>query len=400
MKKVEPAKKSLNVKHAIRDLVPIAEEVEASGKEVLYLNIGDPIVYDFRTPEHLWEAMNSNRRKCEGYANAIGAASTRQAVADYAKSMGANGVTKNDAIIFVGGSEAIILSLQALMNQGENILVPRPGYSVYNGELTFLECKHNEYDLNEENKWMADIDSMRKQINAKTRGIVIINPNNPTGSVLTRKNLQGIIDLAGEHDLPVFSDETYDKITYDDAEFISAASVAKDVPLISLGSISKTYLAPGFRGGWLYKQDPSNALDDYFAALHRLCRLRLTNVAPTQPTIEAALNGPQDHIKEMVTKLQKRRDLTYKRLNEIEGIYCDKPRGAFYAFPKIEFPVESDREFVLDLLREKGVLVVYGSGFGQKEGTKHFRVVFLPPEEILNSAFDKIEELIKEKYLK
>ncbi|MAG18417.1 MAG: aminotransferase [Candidatus Diapherotrites archaeon] len=398
MKKVEPAKATENVRHAIRDLVPIAEEVDASGKEITYLNIGDPIVYDFRTPEHLWEAINSDRRKCEGYANAIGSHDTRQAVADYANRMGAKNISNKDAIIFVGGSEAIILSLQALMNPGENILVPRPGYSVYNGELNYLGCEHNEYDLDEENEWQIDIETMRKSINEKTKGIVIINPNNPTGSVLTRKNLKETIDLAGEFDLPIFSDETYDQIIYDDAEFVSAASLSNDIPIISLGSISKTHLAPGFRGGWLYKQDPNGALDDYFAAIQKLCRLRLTNVAPTQAAIKAALNGPQDGVKEMVKKLQPRRDLTYKRLNEIEGLSCDKPKGAFYAFPKIDLPVKSDKEFVLSLLREKGVLVVYGSGFGQKEGTNHFRIVFLPPEETLNTAFDKIEEFIKENY--
>ncbi|MCR4336082.1 MAG: aminotransferase class I/II-fold pyridoxal phosphate-dependent enzyme [archaeon] len=398
MKKIEPAKATENVRHAIRDLVPVAEEVEASGKEVLYLNIGDPIVYDFRTPKHLWDAINANHKKCEGYANAIGSPEARQAIAEYANSMSAKNIAKNDAILFSGGSESIILALQALMNPGENILVPKPGYSVYNGELNFLNCEHNEYDLDEENNWQIDIETMRKSINEKTRGIIIINPNNPTGSVLTKKNLKEAIDLAGEFNLPVFSDETYDKIIYDDAEFVSAASIANDVPILGLGSISKTYLAPGMRAGWIYRQDPNGILDDYFAAIQKLCRLRLTNVGPGQAALIAALKGPQNHIPEMVSKLQKRRDLTYKRLNEIEGLSCDKPKGAFYAFPKIEFNVKSDKDFILDLLREKGVLVVNGSGFGQKEGTKHFRVVFLPPEETLNTAFDKIEELIKEKY--
>ena len=399
MKKVIPAKRTENVKHAIRDIVPIAQEVEKTGKKVIYLNIGDPMKFDYKTPEHIWRAINENKKKCEGYTNAIGNESTRQAVADYAKRMNCEEITSNDVIISVGGSESIILSLQALMNQGENIVLPRPGYSIYKGELNFLECEAKEYDLNEDDDWQADPESIRTQINEKTRGIVTINPNNPTGSVTNKKHLRKIIDIAGEYSLPIFSDETYDQLLYDGEEFTAMASIAKDVPIISFGSISKTHLAPGFRGGWMYKHDPEGALDNYFEAIKKLCRLRLSNVGPTEVAIEAALNGPQKHVQELMKKLLPRRNLTYKRLNEMDGLSCVKPKGAFYCFPKIELSIKSDKDFVLDLLKETGVLVVYGSGFGQKEGTNHFRVVFLPPEETLNSAFDKIEAFIKEKYL-
>ena len=178
------------------------------------------------------------------------------------------------------------------------------------------------------------------------------------------------------------------------------ASIAKDVPVISLGSISKNSLAPGVRGGWIYRHYPQNVLSDYFEAVKKFSRLRLSTVAPVQYAMEAALNGPQGHIKETVAKLEKRRDFTYKRLNEIEGLSCVKPKGAFYAYPKLEFELKSDREFVIELLKETGVLVVYGEGFGQKPGTHHFRVVFLPPEQTLAEAYDKIEKFIKQKYLK
>lgn len=398
MKKLVPAKRTRGVRHALRDLVPVAEEVEKSGKKVLYLNIGDPNVYDYRTPEHIWKAVFENKLNCEGYSNAIGTLGARTAIADYAKKTGAKNTTAEDVVSFVGGSESIINALSCLLNPGENILTPSPSYSLYTGQINFLEGELNEYFLDEENNWQPDIDDIEKKINEKTRAIVVINPNNPTGGCYSKSVLQKIVDVAGSNDLMIFSDETYDRLVFDEEKFFPLASISKDVPVLVSGSISKNYLCPGLRGGWLYKHDPQNFLGDYFEAIKKLSRLRLSTVHPTQFAIEAALNGPQDHLKGLVQKLQRRRDVTFKRANEIEGLSLVKPRAAFYAYVKINFPVKSDKEFVLDLLREKGVLVVYGEGFGQKPGTHHFRIVFLPPEETLHSAFDKIEELIKEKY--
>lgn len=400
MNKIIPARRTGNIRHATRDVVPIAHEVEKSGKKVLYLNIGDPMAFDYRTPEHMWKAMFDNKKAAEGYTDALGTIGARKAVASYAKRMGAPDVTHEDVINVNGGSEAILFAMQALFNQGENCLMPNPSYSVFTGELAFLECGPNFYYLDEENGWRPDVEQIEKQIDEKTRAIVVINPNNPTGAVHSRSALQKVIDVAGANDLLVFADETYDQFLFDNEKFIPMASLAKDVPVVSLGSISKNYLAPGFRGGWIYKHDPQNLLSDYFEAIKKFSRLRLSTVAPVQFAMEAALNGPQGHVKETVAKLQKRRDFTYKRLNEIEGLSCVKPRGAFYAYPRIDFPVNSDREFVINLLKQKGVLCVYGEGFGQKPGTHHFRVVFLPPEEILGEAFDKIEEFIWENYLK
>ncbi|MEK6941840.1 MAG: aminotransferase class I/II-fold pyridoxal phosphate-dependent enzyme [archaeon] len=390
-----------HVRHALRDVVPLAEQVEKSGKKVLYLNIGDPMVYDYRTPAHLWEAILKNKKASEGYSNAIGTTGARQAVADYAKESGAASTTIEDVVTFVGGSESISNALSCLLNPQDNILTPCPNYSLYTGQISFLEADPNEYYLDEENEWQPDLDDLEKKISPKTKGIVVINPNNPTGGCYSKNTLKKIIDIAGAHDLMVFSDETYDKLVFDDEKFYSMASLSKDVPVLVSGSISKNYLCPGFRGGWLYRHDPQNVLFDYFEAIKKLSRLRLSTVHPTQFVIEAALKGPQNHIKELVEKLQKRRDVTFKRANEISGLSLVKPRGAFYAYVKIELPIKSDKDFVLDLLREKGVLVVYGDGgFGQKPGTHHFRIVFLPNEETLNLAFDKIEEFIKEKYLK
>ncbi|VVB99586.1 Aromatic-amino-acid aminotransferase 2 [uncultured archaeon] len=402
MHPILPARRTAGIKHATRDVVPIAQQVEKSGKKVLYLNIGDPMVYDYRTPEHLWQAMNDNRKKAEGYSDSLGTAGARQAVADYAKRMGVQGVAKEDVMTFVGGSEAIMLAMQGLFNPKENCLMPCPVYSIFTGELSFLEAESNEYYLDEENGWQPETEDIEKKINEKTRAIVVINPNNPTGSVSSKATLKKIIDIAGSHNLVVYADETYDQLLFDREKFTPMASIADDVPMLCFGSISKNYLAPGFRGGWIYRHDPQNLMKDYWEAIQKFSRLRLSTVAPVQYAMEAALNGPQDHFMELVPKLQKRRDLTYRRLNEIEGLSCVKPKGAFYAYPRINFPLpnDSDREFVIDLLKEKGVLCVYGEGFGQKKGTHHFRIVFLPPEEILSEAFDKIEEFVKEKYLR
>lgn len=398
MKRFLPAKRTLNVKHALRDIVPIAEEVEKSGKKVLYLNIGDPMIFDYRTPDHLWKAIFENKKEAEGYSNALGSLGARKAVMEYARKTGAANVTLDDVITFVGGSESITIALSGLLNEGENILTPCPNYSLYTGHLAFLECPVNEYYLDEENDWQIDFDDMEKKINPKTKGIVVINPNNPTGGVYSKSTLKKIIDIAGAHDLMILSDETYDKLLFDDEKFYSMASLSKDVPVISSGSISKNYLCPGFRGGWLYRHDPQGVLGDYYDGVKKLCRIRLSTVYPTQFAIEAALNGPQDHLKPLIQKLQRRRDITFKRSNEIEGLSVVKPKGAFYAYVRINLPIKSDRDFCLGLLREKGVLTVYGEGFGQKPGTHHFRIVFLPDEQTLNYAFDKIEEYVKEKY--
>jgi alanine-synthesizing transaminase len=398
LKKVIPSKRTEHVEHALREVVPVAQEVEKTGKKVYYLNIGDPAVYDFRTPPHIWDAMFSHKKEGEGYSNALGYDGAREAIANYAKKMGALNVEKDDVMTFVGGSEAILLAMQALVDSDENVLTPCPAYSVYTAQLNFLGCRLNEYHLDEENEWQTDTDELRKKINEKTKAIVVISPNNPTGAVLSKKITQETIDIAGEHDLFIFSDETYDQLLFDREKFYPFASLAKDVPVISCGSISKTYLCPGFRGGWLYKHDPQNALSDYWAAMQKLGRVRLSTVMPVQFAIEAALNGPQDHLKEVVPKLEKRRDFVYKRFNEIKGFSCVKPKGAFYAFPKIDLPIKSDKEFVLDLIRKTGVVTVWGAGFGQKEGTHHLRIVFLPNEEIMGTAFGLIEGYVKENF--
>ncbi len=236
---------------------------------------------------------------------------------------------------------------------------------------------------------------MRKKINDKTRGILLINPNNPTGAVYGKRVIQQAIDLAGEKNLPIISDEIYSELLFDGEEHIPTASLTYDVPIITFNGLSKNYLAPGWRVGWLVENniDPKSA---FAATINNLVDARLCSPTPPQFAIKAALEGPQNHIHETVRKMQERRDITFQRLNNIKGVSCVKPRGAFYAFPQLTTSAySSDEQFVLDFLHKEGVVVVHGSGFGQKAGTMHFRVVFLPPPELLHSAFDKLEKFME-----
>ncbi len=399
MKKIIPAKRTKKITYAIRDVVVEAQKLEKQGKKVIYLNIGDPLKYDFETPKHMIDAVEKNWNRSSSYADSIGLMEARKAVAGEAAHLGIPDVTEDDIIISSGGSEGITMAMGALMNPGDNILTPKPGYPLYTAVMNYLNGENNEYELDEDNEWQPDVEDMRKKINDRTKAIVLINPNNPTGALYTKNTLKKVIELAGEYDLPIFTDETYDKIIFDDDfEFNAVGKLAGDVPVITFNTLSKNYLCPGWRIGWTIFSGPEEKISEYREAVKTLARARLSISHPMQYAVKPALEGPQDHIKEMVEKLKKRRDITYERLNEIDGISCVKPRGAFYAFPKIELGISSDKEFILDLLREEQILFVFGSGFGQKEGTNHFRVVFASSEEALNTAYDRLEQFIKKHY--
>jgi alanine-synthesizing transaminase len=308
------------------------------------------------------------------------------------------GITSvQDVFVTSGASEAVDICLTALLNPGENILTPCPDYPLYSAVLCKLEIGLNAYFLNEEDGWQPELDDIKRRITSRTRGIVIINPNNPTGSVCSRKMLEQIADLARQHNLVIFSDEIYDKLMLDGDECVSMAAVAPDVPVVTFGGLSKNYLAPGWRIGWGIVSGNTAAVKPYIEGVHRLLRARLSANHPEQYAIRAALNGSQEHLIEVCGKLRTRRDLTVKSCNSIPGMSCVAPRGAFYAFPRLEIP-DDDEVFVKELIRKKYVMVVHGSGFGQKPGTKHFRIVFLPDENILAKAYAAIAELMRERY--
>ena len=280
------------------------------------------------------------------------------------------------------------MAVGALVNKGENILTPCPGYPLYNSTLDYLQAELNEYYLDETNDWQPDIKDIKRKINNKTRAIVVINPNNPTGALYTKETLLKIIEIAKEHKLLIFSDETYDKILLDDDEFYSVASLTNEVPVVTFNTLSKSYLCPGWRVGWIMF---SNCNPNYVEAVKQLARARLSINHPMQYAVKPALEGSQEHLDEMKLKLRQRRDIIYKRLNSIPGISCVKPKAAFYAFPKLEID-ESDKKFVIDFLKQEKVLFVYGSGFGQKPDEKHFRIVFAASVEALNEAMDRLEK--------
>ncbi|MFX0067822.1 MAG: aminotransferase class I/II-fold pyridoxal phosphate-dependent enzyme [Promethearchaeota archaeon] len=389
------------IKYAIRDIVVSAEKLEKQGMKMLYLNIGDPIRYDFDTPEYMKEAIiQAVRDGYNGYSHSKGVEELRSAIVEKEKNYNRiRSLTPEDIIITAGISEALAFVMAAIAAQGDEILIPGPSYPPYISYAKFFGIEPVTYRCIEEDGWQPDIDDLRSKISGKTRALVVINPNNPCGSLYSERVIKQMIDIAGENDLLLLSDEIYDRIVYEDRA-VSTASIAGDLPVIGFNGFSKVYLVPGWRLGYMYFHDPEDKISELREHIEKEGRIRLCASAPAQHAGIAALRGPQNHVKELVDKLRKRRDLTYKRLNEIEGLSCAEPKGAFYAFPKIEVLGNSwkdDKDFVLDLLAKTGVVVVFGSGFCETYGAGHFRMVFLPPPETLESAFDKIEAFIKSK---
>ncbi|MGE5431950.1 MAG: aminotransferase class I/II-fold pyridoxal phosphate-dependent enzyme [Syntrophomonadaceae bacterium] len=392
---VKPAERTENVTYAVRDIVVVANEVAKTGKEMLYLNIGDPNLFDFQPPRHMIEAAyQAMLKNLNGYSPSSGIKEAVTAIEAEANRKGIDNIL--DIFVTTGASEAIDLALTSLVNEGENVLTPTPGYPLYTAISSKLRMMENPYFLDEENGWQPDIEDIKSKINDKTRAIVLINPNNPTGSLYTTEILQQIIDLALEHNLVIFADEIYDKLLYDGKKHVSIASLNKDVSCITFGGLSKNYMVPGFRIGWGIISGRRENLKNYIEAINKLLRARLSANHPQQYAIKAALEGDHSHLTEALKKLTVRRDMTVNMLNAIPGISCVKPEGAFYAFPKISLD-QPDLHFVSELIRETGVVLVHGSGFGQKPGTKHFRVVFLPNENILEKAYTNIARFY-EKY--
>jgi len=289
------------------------------------------------------------------------------------------------------------LCISALVNPGEDILTPKPDYPLYSAVLCKLGIALNAYDLNEDDAWQPELADIEQKLTPRTRAIVLINPNNPTGSLCSRDMLERIAEIARRNNLVVFSDEIYDKLILEDTPHIAFAAVAPDVPCVTFGGMSKNYLVPGWRIGWGIVSGGAAAVKSYTDGIHRLLRARLCANHPEQYAIKPALEGPQDHLVEVRRKLRSRRDLTQKWCEATPLVSCVAPRGAFYAFPRIEIP-ENDEVFVKDLIRQKHVMVVHGSGFGQKPGTQHFRIVFLPDEKTLTKAYASIGDFIREKY--
>ncbi|MGB8581915.1 MAG: aminotransferase class I/II-fold pyridoxal phosphate-dependent enzyme [Candidatus Sulfotelmatobacter sp.] len=396
VREVTAAARLDNVRYAIRDLACVADEVTQQGHKVLPLNVGDPLNFDFQTPPHIIEAAYKAMREGKnGYAPSPGVPEALDAIRGEAARKGIT--TVRDVFVTSGVSETVDLCISALVNPGEDILTPKPDYPLYSAVLCKLGIPLNAYDLNEEDAWQPELADIERKLTPRTRAIVLINPNNPTGSLCSQQMLERIAEIARRNNLVVFSDEIYDKLILEDTPHIAFASVAPDVPCITFGGMSKNYLVPGWRIGWGVVSGDAVALKPYTEGIHRLLRARLCANHPEQYAIKPALEGPQDHLVNVRAKLHSRRDLTQKWCETTPRVSCVTPRGAFYAFPRIDIP-ESDEVFVKELIRQKHVMVVHGSGFGQKAGTQHFRIVFLPDVETLTKAYASIGEFIRDRY--
>lgn len=387
-RKIIPSRRTEKITYAVRDVILLAEAAARQGREMTYLNIGDPNKYDFQTSaviiEAVHQAMLANRN---GYAPSSGIEEAREAIRESGHRKGIGPI--QDVFVTTGASEAIDICLTALLNPGDNVLLPAPGYPLYSAIIHKLEAEPRFYYLDEENDWQPDPEEIASRIDDRTRGIVIINPNNPTGAVYRKDVLEGIIALARERNLLIFSDEIYDSLTLDGVEHLSTAALDPEAPVMTFNGLAKNYLAPGFRIGWGIASGPEEVMGIYLEAVNKLLRARLCASHPVQWAIKPALEGAQDHLVAAREKLTRRRDITVEMLNAVGGISCVSPRGSFYAFPRLEIP-GSDQEFVGELIKATGVVVVPGSGFGQRPGSRHFRVVFLAPEPVLERAYRAI----------
>jgi tyrosine/nicotianamine family aminotransferase len=395
---IKASKRSQGVSYAIRDVVLPAMELKKKGIEVLHLNIGDPNKYDFDTPQHMKEALyQAAIDGYNGYTPSEGYQELRNAIVSREKKRNNITYDPEDICITTGITESLQLLLNASLDPSDELLIPGPTYPQYALITRFNDAEPIPYRCIEEEGWQPDIDQIRKLISNRTKGIVIINPNNPTGSLYQKRVIKEIIDIAGEYHIPIISDEIYDDMVFDGMQH-ATATLAKDVPVITFNGFSKVYLVPGWRIGYVMFRH-SGELDELQDAFMRIARSRLCANSVCQRACIQAILGPQNHISNVNNKLRKRRDFAFKRLNEIQGISTTKPEGAFYIFPKIEAMSKrvwkNDKEFVLDLLNEEHVLVVHGSGFCSIYGKNHFRAVILPQMDVLEKAFDKLEHFMK-----
>jgi len=386
------SKKVSGVEYAIRDIVSSAKDLEKQGKTIDYLNIGDPAQYGFYPPENVKQAFIDAIKKDQNYYSASeGIQELRSAIAEKENSKGLS-IGADDILITNGVSEGLDMVMSSIVEEGDEVLLPGPYYPPYASYIRLRGGIPIEFSVDLENS-TPDIADIKSKITSKTVAICLISPNNPTGAVFEENSLKKLIDVANENNLYIICDEIYDQIVFD-KKFVGIGKVAGDSPVIILNGFSKVYLMSGWRIGYIaFNSSPQ--LASIREHLPKLARVRISTNHPVQYAALESLRGPQEYISKFVSELKNHRDLVVKRLNSMPGISCSNPKGAFYVFPKIENnPFNSDKEFVLNLLKSKGVLAVHGSGFGTKYGSGYFRLVFLPNMEKLNSALDKIEDFV------
>jgi len=386
------SKKVSGVEYAIRDIVSAAKDLEKHGRVIDYLNIGDPVQHGFHPPENVKQAYIDAIKQGENYYSpSEGIQELRSAIAEKENSKGLS-IDADDVLVTNGVSEGLDMIMSSIVEEGDEVLLPGPYYPPYASYIRLHGGIPIEFSVDLENS-TPDIADIKSKITPKTVAICLISPNNPTGVVFEENSLKKLIDVANENNLYIICDEIYDQIVFD-KKFVGIGKVAGDSPVIILNGFSKVHLMPGWRIGYIaFNNSPQ--LDSIKEHLPKLARVRISTNHPVQYAALESLRGPQEYVSEFVSELKKHRDLVVNRLNSMPEISCSNPKGAFYAFPKIDNnPFKSDKEFVLNLLKSKGVLAVHGSGFGTKYGSGYFRLVFLPNMEILNSALDKIEDFV------
>ena len=384
----------MGVEYAIRDIVLAARKVEQSGMNVDYLNIGDPVQFGFQPPDNVKQALINSINNGENYySTSEGLLELREEIAKKENLKGLS-ITADDILITNGVSEGLDMVISSIVEEGDEVLLPGPYYPPYASYVRLHGGIPVEFSVDLNNS-TPDIDDIKSKITSKTVAICLISPNNPTGVVFNENALKELVDIANEHNLYIICDEIYDQIIFDD-KFVGIGKVAGDSPIIILNGFSKVHLMSGWRIGYIaFNQSPQ--LESLREHLPKLARVRIATSLPVQHAALESLRGPQNYINDFVSEMKKHRDLVVKRLNEMPGLSCPNPKGAFYAFPKIEDNrFGNDKEFVTKLLESKGVLTVHGSGFGEKYGTGHFRLVYLPSLEILDSAMNKIEEFVSQ----
>ncbi|MBD3155253.1 MAG: aminotransferase class I/II-fold pyridoxal phosphate-dependent enzyme [Candidatus Aenigmarchaeota archaeon] len=396
-----PSQRSRDIEYAIRDVVIPAKEIEKKGKKVYYFNIGDPNKFDFDTPDFLKKEMIKIMKEGKSgyYGDSQGDEELREAIAKRENKKNKLDLRIDDIVVTQGISEGINFLLGTLIEpeKGDEILIGGPSYPIYIQLSRFFGGVPVTYRLDEENKWGSDIEDLESKITERTKAIVVINPNNPTGAVFSENSLKRIVRIAEEREIVLITDEIYDQLIFSSKDSPGLASLTKNVSVIGLNGFSKSYLVPGWRMGYMYFHDPRGILVDFKQSILKEARLRLSPSTPIMKACKVAYSGPQNHIKETNKKLKRRADFAYKRLNEIDGITTQKPEGAFYIFPKVDLGDrwKNDKEFCLDLIKNTGVVFPYGSGFDEKYGKDHFRSVILPPIEMMEEAFGKVDDFME-----
>ena len=399
---MKPIHKSAKLNHVLYDvrgpIVDAAKQMEDEGQKIIKLNIGNLAPFGFQPPDEIVQDMIRNLPDSAGYSDSKGIFAARKAVMHYSQQQGVAGVTLDDIYLGNGASDLIVMATTALLNDGDELLVPAPDYPLWTASASLAGGKPVHYLCNEDNGWMPSLDDIRAKITPRTRGIVVINPNNPTGALYSDELLRGIVAVAREHGLVLLADEVYDKVLYDGVRHTAIASLSSDVFTLTFNSLSKAYRSCGFRAGWMVISGDKSCAQDYIEGLNMLANIKLGSNVPGQWAVQTALGGYQS-INDLVReggRLRRQRDLAYELVTAIPGVSCVKPQAALYMFPRLDpemYPIADDRQFFMEVLRATRVMLVQGSGFNYPD-QQHFRIVFLPHEDDLREAIGRLADFL------